>query len=155
MSNNIKFSILLSGFISSFKHNDEIIYLITYNSNGKYISNAKDTFDSISMIKAIKFNTNIDENSLRMYIYDHTQQSKRFESMGDLEDLKNNCKLLIVGLNGNESQLQFCNIDGAKQINIANYYGKCYYTKYSYPSESVEYLSVDDYENTILNEQNN
>lgn len=154
MSNNIKPSILLSGFVSSFKENGQDIYLITYNSNGKSVLSVQDTFDTTTMIKTIQLNTNIDEDSFVNYTVNHVMSSKKLESIEQLEDLKNNSKVLILALNGNESQLQFCNLDGVEQINIANYYAKAYYTKYSYPSESVEYLSVDDYENTILNEQN-
>lgn len=155
MSNNIKPSILLSGFVSSFKENGEDIYLITYNSNGKSVLSVQDTFDTTTMIKTIQLNTNIDEDSFVNYTVNHVMSSKKLESIEQLEDLKNNSKVLILALNGKKSQLQFCNLDGVEQINIANYYGKAYYTKYSYPSESVEYLSVDDYENTILNEQGN
>ena len=153
MKDNIKPSILLSGFVSSFKENGEDIYLITYNSNGKSVSKARDTFDSMSMIKAIQLNTNIGENSFINYIYEHIIHSNRLESMEQLEDLKNNSKVLILALFSNESQLQFCNLEAVKQINIANYYGKCYYTR-NYPSGYIEYLSIDDYENTILDEKN-
>lgn len=153
MKDNIKPSILLSGFVSSFKENGQDIYLITYNSNGKSVSKARDTFDSMSMIKAIQLNTNIGENSFINYIYEHIIHSNRLESMEQLEDLKNNFKVLVAGLNGKKSQLQFCNLDGVEQINIANYYGKCYYT-HNNPDGSVEYLSVNDYENIILDEKN-
>jgi hypothetical protein len=153
MEDNIKPSILLSGFVSSFKENDEIIYLITYHSNGKSVSKARDTFDSMSMIKAIQLNTNISYNSIINYIYEHIIHSNRLESMEQLEELKNNYKVLIVALFSDESQLQFCNLEGVKRINIANYYGKCYYT-HNNPDGSVEYLSVDDYENIILDEKN-
>lgn len=143
----------MSGFVSSFKENGQDIYLITYNSNGKSVSKARDTFDSMSMIKAIQLNTNIGENSFINYIYEHIIHSNRLESMEQLEDLKNNFKVLVAGLNGKKSQLQFCNLDGVEQINIANYYGKCYYT-HNNPDGSVEYLSVNDYENIILDEKN-
>ena len=153
MKDNIKPSILLSGFVSSFKQNGEDIYLITYNSNGKSVSKARDTFDPMSMIKAIQLNTNISYNSIINYIYEHIVNSNRLESMEQLEELKNNSKVLILALFSNESQLQFCNLEGVKRINIANYYGKCYYTR-NYPSGYIEHLSVEDYENTILNEKN-
>lgn len=150
MTDTIKPSILLSGFVSNFNENGQNIYLITYNSNGKKVSNVKDTFDLISMVKAIELNTNIDGN-LGHYGYWHTIKSKKIESMEQLENLKNNFKVLIFSLVDNKSELYFCNLDGAKQINVANYYGTCYYTKYCYPSGKIEYLSIDDYENTILN----
>ena len=153
MKDNIKPSILLSGFVSSFKENGEDIYLITYNSNGKSVSKARDTFDSMSMIKAIQLNTNIGENSFINYIYEHIRHSKRVESIEQVEDLKNNSKVLILAFFSNESQLQFCNLEAVKQINIANYYGKCYYTR-NYPNGRIEHLSVEDYDNTVLNEKN-
>jgi hypothetical protein len=151
MKDNIKPSILLSGFVSSFKENGEDIYLITYNSNGKSVSNVKDTFDSMSMIKAIQLNTNIGEILVINYIYEHIIQSKRVESMDQIEDLKKNFKLLILALVGNESKLYFSNFDESKRINIANYYAKCYYT-HNNPDSSIEYLSIDDYDNIILDE---
>ena len=153
MEDNIKPSILLSGFVSSFIENDKVIYLITYHSNGKFISNVKDTFDSTSMIKAIQLNTNINENSFINYIYEHIRHSKRVESIEQVESLKNNYKVLILALVGYESELYFSNFDVVKRINIANYYGAVSYTHRKLDG-SVEYLSVDDYENTILNEQN-
>ena len=153
MKDNIKPSILLSGFVSSFIENDEVIYLITYNSNGKSVSDVKDTFDSTTMIQAIQLNTNIDEDSFVNYTFNHIRHSNKLESMEQLEDLKNNSKVLILALNGDESQLQFCNLEGVKRINIANYYGTSYYTR-NHPDGSIEYLNVDDYENTILNEKN-
>lgn len=154
MEDNIKPSILLSGFVSTFKDNDEDIYLITYHSNGKFISDVKDTFDSMSMIKAIQLNTNIGEILVINYIYEHIIQSKRVESMDQVESLKNNYKLLILALVGYESELYFSNFDVIKRINIANYYGAVSYTHRKLDG-SVEYLSVDDYEKTILNEQGN
>ena len=153
MKDNIKPSILLSGFVSSFKVSGEDIYLITYNSNGKSVSKVKDTFDSMSMIKAIQLNTNIGEILVINYIYEHIIQSKRVESMDQIEDLKKNFKLLILALVDNESKLYFSNFDELKRINIANYYGKCYYT-HNNSDGSVEYLSIDDYENIILDEVN-
>ena len=153
MKDNIKPSILLSGFVSSFKENGEDIYLITYNSNGKSISDVKDTFDSTTMIQAIQLNTNIDEDSFVNYTVNHIRHSNRIESMEQLEDLKNNSKVLIVGLVGNESKMYFCNLDGVERINIANYYGKCYYTHNNLDG-SVEYLSIDDYDNISLDEKN-
>lgn len=154
MEDNIKPSILLSGFVSSFTENDEIIYLITYHSNGKKISDVKDTFDTASMIKAIKQNTNIGEISFINYIYEHIRHSKRVESMEQVESLKNNYKVLILALVGYESELYFSNFDSEKRINIANYYGSVSYTHRKIDG-SVEYLSVDDYEKTILNGQGN
>jgi hypothetical protein len=154
MKDNIKPSILLSGFISTFKENGEDIYLITYNSNGKLVSKVKDTFDSMSMIKAIQLNTNIGEILVINYIYEHIIQSKRVESMDQIEDLKKNFKLLILALVGYESELYFSNFDVIKRINIANYYGAVSYTHRKLDG-SVEYLSVDDYEKTIQNEQGN
>lgn len=153
MKDNIKPSILLSGFVSSFKENGEDIYLITYNSNGKKVSNAEETFDPISSLIELQDKTNIDIHHLFFYILEHLKKSKRLESMEQLEDLKNNSKVLIVALFSNESQLQFCNLEGVKRINIANYYGKRYYTHNNLDG-SVEYLSIDDYENTILDEKN-
>jgi hypothetical protein len=153
VKDNLKPSILLSGFVSSFIENDEIIYLITYHSNGKKISNVKDTFDSTSMIKAIQLNTNINENSFINYIYEHIRHSKRVESIEQVESLKNNYKVLILALVGYESELYFSNFDVVKRINIANYYGTVSYT-HNNPDGSIEYLSVDDYENIILDEKN-
>jgi hypothetical protein len=154
MKDNIKPSILLSGFVSTFKDNDEIIYLITYHSNGKFISDVKDTFDTTSMIQAIQLNTNIDEDSFVNYTVNHIKHSNRIESMDQVESLKNNYKLLILALVGYESELYFSNFDVIKRINIANYYGAVSYTHRKLDG-SVEYLSVDDYEKTILNEQGN
>ena len=153
MKDNIKPSILLSGFVSSFKENGEDIYLITYNSNGKLVSNAEETFDAISLLIELQDKTNIDRHHLFFYIPEHSEQSNRLESMEQLEDLKNNSKVLIASLNGKKSQLQFCNLEAVKQINIANYYGKCYYTR-NYPDGSIEHLSVEDYDNTFLDEKN-
>lgn len=154
MKDNIKPSILLSGFVSSFKENGEDIYLITYNSNGKLASNAEETFHAISLLVELQDKTNIDRHHLFFYIPEHSEKSNRLESMEQLEDLKNNSKVLIASLNGKKSQLQFCNLEGVEQINIANYYGKAYYT-HNNPDGNIEYLSVDDYENTVLNEQGN
>jgi hypothetical protein len=153
MKDNIKPSILLSGFVSSFKENGEDIYLITYNSNGKSVSKAEETFDAISLLIELQDKTNIDRHHLFFYIPEHSEQSNRLESMDQLEDLKNNSKVLILALFSNESQLQFCNLEGVKRINIANYYGKCYYTR-NHPDGSIEELSVEDYDNTILDEKN-
>jgi hypothetical protein len=153
MKDNIKPSILLSGFVSTFKENGEDIYLITYNSNGKLVSNAEETFDPISLLIELQDKTNIDRHYLFFYIPEHSEKSNRIESMEQLEDLKNNSKVLIASLNGKKSQLQFCNLEGVKRINIANYYGTSYYTR-NHPDGSIEYLNVDDYENTILNEKN-
>ena len=153
MKDNIKPSILLSGFVSSFKENGEDIYLINYNSNGKLVSNAEETFDAISLLIELQDKTNIDRHHLFFYIPEHSEQSNRLESMEQLEDLKNNSKVLIASLNGKKSQLQFCNLEAVKQINIANYYGTSYYTR-NYPDGSIEYLNVDDYDNTILDEKN-
>ena len=68
MKDNIKPSILLSGFVSSFKENGEDIYLITYNSNGKLVSNAEETFDAISLLIELQDKTNIDRHHLFFYI---------------------------------------------------------------------------------------
>jgi hypothetical protein len=108
----------------------------------------------MSMIKAIQLNTNIGEILVINYIYEHIIQSKRVESMDQVESLKNNYKLLILALVGYESELYFSNFDVIKRINIANYYGAVSYTHRKLDG-SVEYLSVDDYEKTILNEQGN
>jgi hypothetical protein len=153
MSNNLKPSILLSGFISTFKENGEDIYLITYNSNGKYVSNVKDTFDSMSMIKAIQLNTNIGEILVINYIYEHIIQSKRVESMDQIEDLKKNFKLLILALVDNESELYFSNFDESNKIDVVNWRAKLSINRI-FNDGTVKKFSIDDYENNILNEKN-
>jgi hypothetical protein len=145
MKNTLKPSIVLSGFVSSFKYKDELVYLITYNSNGKCIDKVEDTFDPISILKELQFNHGIDKNTLLQVIYDHKKSSfKIVNSIEQVEFINSKFKVFIFALVGDKSELYFSNFDESNKIEVLNWKSTL----------SIQNLSVDDYEKYIQDEQN-
>ena len=146
MENTLKPSIVLSGFVSSFRYKDELVYLITYNSNGKFTNDVEDTMDSISIHNELRFKHGIDKNTLLQVIYDHKKSSfKIVNSIEQVEFINSKFKVFIFALVGSKSELYFSNFDESNKIEVLNWKSTL----------SIKGLSIDDYEKHIQNEQNN
>jgi hypothetical protein len=146
MKDNIKPSIVLSGFFSSFKYKDELVYLITYNSNGKYIDDVEDTFHSFSILEELQFKQGIDKHFLMNKIYSHAKEtSNPIVSIEQVELIISKFKVFIFALVGAKSELYFSNFDESNKIEVLNWKSTL----------SIKCLSIDDYEKHIQDERNN
>jgi hypothetical protein len=146
MSNNLKPSIVLSGFVSSFVYEGEIVYLITYNSNGKSIDKVEDTMDAISIQNELRFNKGLNRGEVLKLIYDHKKSSHKIvTSIEQVEFIISKFKVFIFALVGGKSELYFSNFDESNKIEVLNWKSTL----------SIKNLSIDEYEKYIQNEQNN
>jgi hypothetical protein len=145
MSNNLKPSIVLSGFVSSFVYEGEIVYLITYNSNGKSIDEVEDTMDAISIENGLRFNERLWRHEIFQFIYDHKKSSHKIvTSIEQVEFIMSKFKVFIFALVGDKSELYFSNFDESNKIEVLNWKSTL----------SIKNLSIDEYEKYIQNEQN-
>ena len=146
MSNNLKPSIILSGFVSTFNNNGETVYLITYNSNGKSIDEVEDTMDAISIHNELRFSNGLNKNKILQTIYDHKKSSHKIvTSIEQVEFIMSKFKVFIFALVGDKSELYFSNFDESNKIEVLNWKSTL----------SIQNLSIDEYEKYIQNEQNN
>ena len=154
MKDNIKPSIVLSGFVSSFIYEGETVYLITYNSNGKSIDKVEYTMDAISIENGLRFNERLWRYEIFQFIYDHKKNSHKIvTSIEQVEFIISKFKVFIFALVGDKSELYFSNFDESNKIDVVNWRAKLSINRI-FNDGTVKKFSIDDYEKLIQDEQN-